>query len=86
MTIHVIAVNRLSPDALHGVIEEFVSRGGTDYGETEASLESNFRQVKHKLEEGLAVLVYDDESETTNILLHDDPLLKKLDMHSGRMP
>jgi hypothetical protein len=79
MSVHVIAVNMLSPDALHGVIEEFVSRGGTDYGEGEASLESNIRQVKHQLEKGLAVLVYDDQSETTNILVKDDPLLKKIE-------
>lgn len=78
MSIHVIAINRLSPDALHGVIEEYISRGGTDYGEREASLESNFRQVKHQLEKGTAVLVYDDESETTHILSKDDPVLKKL--------
>lgn len=83
MSFHVIPVNMLSPEALHGVIEEFISRGGTDYGEIEASLESNFRQVKHQLEKGLAVLVYDDEAETTNMLLHDDPLLKKLDMQAG---
>lgn len=83
MSFHVIPVSKLSPEALHGVIEEFISRGGTDYGEIEASPESNFRQVKHQLEKGLAVLVYDDESETTNMLLHDDPLLKKLEMNPG---
>jgi len=32
MAIHKIPVNKLSPDALQGVIEEFVSRAGTDYG------------------------------------------------------
>jgi uncharacterized protein YheU (UPF0270 family) len=37
MPAHVIPVDRLSPEALQGVIEEFVSREGTDYGETEVS-------------------------------------------------
>ena len=79
MSIHIIPVNKLSPEALQGVIEEFISRDGTDYGEIEASLETNFRQVKYKLENGLAVLIFDDETETTNIFLADDPILKKLD-------
>ena len=38
-----------------------------------------FGQVKQKLENGLAVLIYDDEMETTNIFRNDDPVLKKLD-------
>jgi uncharacterized protein YheU (UPF0270 family) len=79
MTIHKIPVNKLSPEALQGVIEEFISRYGTDYGEREASPETSFSQVKYKLETGLAVLIFDDEAETTNIFLANDPLLKKLD-------
>ncbi len=79
MSIHKIPVSRLSPDALRGVIEEFISRAGTDYGEIEAPMETKFRQVKYKLETGSAVLIFDDETETTNIFLTDDPILKKLD-------
>jgi uncharacterized protein YheU (UPF0270 family) len=79
MPIHIIPVNKLSAEALHGVIKEFISRNGTDYGEIEASMETKIRQVKQKLENGLAVLLYDDEMETTNIFRHDDPVLKKLD-------
>ncbi|MCX5811419.1 MAG: YheU family protein [Proteobacteria bacterium] len=78
MSIHIIPVNKLSPEALQGVVEEFISRDGTDYGEREASQETKFRQVKHKLENGLAVLVFDDENETTNIFLADNPILKKI--------
>jgi len=64
--------------ALQGVIEEFISRNGTDYGEIEASTEAKFRQVKQKLENGLAVLIFDDETETTNIFLANDSVLKEL--------
>jgi uncharacterized protein len=78
MSIHIIPVNKLSPDALQGVIEEFISRNGTDYGEKESSLETNFRQVKYKLEIELAVLVFDDKTMTTNIFLANDPILKSL--------
>ena len=76
--IHIIPFDKLSPQALQSVIEEFISRDGTDYGEMEASPETNFRQVKHKLEKGSAVLVFDDETGTTNIFLGDNPILKKI--------
>ena len=79
MPIHKIPVDKLSPEALQGVIEEFISRDGTDYGEMEVSRETIFRHVKQKLETGLAVLIFDDETETTNILLANDPILKKHD-------
>ncbi|MEN6508015.1 MAG: YheU family protein, partial [Smithella sp.] len=62
-----------------GVIEEFISRNGTDYGAIEASLETNFQQVKNKLKNESAVLIFDDETETTNIFPADDPILKKLE-------
>jgi uncharacterized protein YheU (UPF0270 family) len=83
MAAHRIPVNKLSPETLQGVIEEFISRAGTDYGETEAPLETKIRQVRYRLETGSAVLIFDDETETTNILSADDPLLRKLDAFTG---
>ena len=79
MSIHKIPVNKLSPEALQGVINEFISRDGTDYGEREVSPETIFRHVKQKLETGSAVLIYDDKTETTNILSADNPVLKKIE-------
>jgi uncharacterized protein len=79
MSIHIIPISKLSAKTLRGVIEEFISRNGTDYGAIEASWETNVQQVKDKLKNGSAVLIFDDETETTNIFLADDPFLKKLD-------
>ncbi|MDR2018970.1 MAG: YheU family protein [Syntrophobacterales bacterium] len=78
MSVHIIPIDRLSPQALRGVIEEFITREGTDYGEAEASREMKFGQVKRKLEAGLAVLVFDDKTETTNIFPADSPVLKNI--------
>ena len=75
MAIHIIPVNRLSVEALQNVINEFISREGTDYGEIEVSPETKFRQVRHRLETGLAVLIFDDETETTNMFLADNPVV-----------
>jgi uncharacterized protein len=75
---YIIPVNKLSPEALRGVIKEFISREGTDYGETEVSPETSFRQVQRGLEKGMAVLVFDDETETTNIFLASSPIVTRI--------
>lgn len=41
--------------------------------------ETIFKHVKQKLESKSAVLTFDDETETTNIFLVNDPVLRKLD-------
>lgn len=78
VAVHIIPIEKLSREALTGVIDEFISRDGTDYGVTEAARETKFHQIKTKLEKGIAVLVFDDESETTNIFAADNPILKKI--------
>lgn len=78
MAIHTIPVDRLNPKVLQSIIEEFISRDGTDYGEIEVPLKTKVAQVKHKLEKGAAILVFDDEAETTNIFMADNPILKKI--------
>jgi hypothetical protein len=78
MAIHIIPVHRLSPEALDGVIKEFILREGTDYGDREVLPETKLVQVKNKLEKGLAVIVFDDETETTNIISADNPILERL--------
>ena len=76
MTALKIPYDQLSSDALNGVIEEFVTRDGTDYGELEVSLETKMFQVLGQLKSGKAVIVFDPESETCNILRNDDPVFK----------
>ena len=75
MTALKIPYDQLSPEALHGVIEEFVTRDGTDYGEFEISLETKISQVLGQLKSGKAVIVFDQATETCNILKSDDPAL-----------
>ncbi|MDE2448788.1 MAG: YheU family protein [Gammaproteobacteria bacterium] len=57
----------LSAEALHGVIESFVLREGTDYGEREYSLEQKVAQVRAQLERGQARILFDPESNTVTI-------------------
>lgn len=60
------------------MIEEFVTRDGTDYGEIEVPLETKITQVLGQLAAGKVVIVFDPESETTSIMDHRDPALKAL--------
>jgi uncharacterized protein YheU (UPF0270 family) len=83
LSVHIIPINRLSREARRGVIEEFISRDGTDYGEKEALPERSFSQVKYELEKRLAILVYDNETQTTNILPADSPVAKKAKAMTG---
>ena len=57
----------LSPEALHGVIEAFITREGTDYGLHEVPLATKIAQVRHQLDAGTAVLVYDEATESCTI-------------------
>ena len=57
----------LSPDALRGVIEAFITREGTDYGMQDVPLATKVSQVQHQLDAGTAVLVYDEASDSCTI-------------------
>jgi len=57
----------LSPEALRGVLEAFVTREGTDYGTHEVSLETKVVQVRQQLDEGTAVIVYDEATDSCTI-------------------
>jgi uncharacterized protein YheU (UPF0270 family) len=59
---------QLSPEALRGVIEEFVTREGTDYGGIHIPLEDKIKQVRRQLDKGEAVVVFDEETEQCNIV------------------
>lgn len=58
---------QLSPDALRGVIEAFVTREGTDYGPQDVTLATKVRQVQHQLDAGTAVIVYDEATDSCTI-------------------
>jgi uncharacterized protein YheU (UPF0270 family) len=60
----IIPHHMLSPEALHRVIEAFITREGTDYGEHDIPLVTKVLQVCKQLDEGTAVIVYDQETES----------------------
>ena len=59
--------DELSEDALMGIIEEFVTREGTEYGSSEVSLEMKCQQVRLQLRSGKAFITFDEELQTCSI-------------------
>jgi uncharacterized protein len=65
----VIPYTELSDEALRGVLEAFVLREGTEYGERDVSLDQKVAQVTRQLRRGEAQIVFDPESETIDIVV-----------------
>jgi uncharacterized protein YheU (UPF0270 family) len=57
----------LSPEALQNLLEEFVTREGTDYGQHTYSLADKVRHVRRQVEAGRAVILYDPRTSTCHI-------------------
>jgi uncharacterized protein len=57
----------LAPETLRNLVEEFVTREGTDYGNHDYSLQDKVRHVLRQLERGNVVIIYDSKSETCHI-------------------
>ncbi len=59
----------LSRDALRGVVESFVLREGTDYGERDVPLDSKVADVMRQLEAGEVTIVYDPGTDSIDIVV-----------------
>jgi uncharacterized protein len=68
----IVPHERLSTEALSGLIEEFVTRSGTDYGRREASLAEKCAAIRTQLMSGRAVIICDPSSQACNIALSED--------------
>lgn len=68
----IIPHEQLSPEALQGLIEEFITREGTDYGWEEVPLATKVEQVKRQIERREVVIVFDQASETVSLLPRRD--------------
>lgn len=64
----IIPWQELEVATLENLIETFVLREGTDYGEQERSLEQKVADVRRQLERGDVVLVWSELHESVNIM------------------
>ena len=65
----VVPYTELSEDALRGVLESFVLREGTEYGERDVSLDQKVAQVTRQLQRREAQIVFDPETQTIDVVL-----------------
>jgi uncharacterized protein len=62
-----VPYTELPADVLQAVIESFVLREGTDYGEKELSLQDKVARVTAQLKRGEAKIIFDPETESVTI-------------------
>jgi len=66
-----IPPEQLSADALRGIIEEFITREGTEYGARELPLATKVAQVEAQLRRGEVVIDFDPVTDTVDIRPRD---------------
>lgn len=64
--------DQIAADTLQALVEEFVTRDGTDYGEHEIALSSKVSQVVKGIKNKEYVIVYDQEMDSVQIVTAAD--------------
>jgi len=63
-----VPYTELSAELLRAVVESFVLREGTDYGQRELSLEEKVARMIGQLKRGEASIVFDPDTDSVTIL------------------
>ena len=64
----IIPYNELSKEALQALIEDFVTRDGTDYGQDELSMQEKSAHLFALLKTGELLISYNEESESCGLV------------------
>lgn len=64
----IIPYQQLAPETLTALLEDYVTRDGTDYGEVEQSLEIKVEQVRQLLARKEVVIAFDPHTETVGVI------------------
>lgn len=70
----IIPWQELADDTLQNLLEEFVSRDGTDYGEQEVPLGTRAEQMRAALKRGHWVIWFDENSQSAQLLSKEQAL------------
>ncbi len=64
----IVPLDKMSEGALEGLIQEFVLREGTDYGQNEVTLQKKNEQIKKRLLAGHIFVVFDPKEQSASIV------------------
>jgi len=64
----IIPFDTIDEETLQSLVESFVLREGTDYGEVEIGLQEKVEQIVEQLRSGDIVIEYSEEHESVNII------------------
>lgn len=67
----IIPHQQLTRETLDALIEEFVTREGTEYGAQDVTLATKVEQVRQQLERGTVVIVFDPAIASTSLIPAD---------------
>ena len=67
-----IPIAELDPATLLNVVDDLVTRDGTDYGAEERTREQKTRALMRQLERGEAKLVFDPATETIGLMTKEE--------------
>jgi len=68
----VIPPEQLTREVLIGIVESYITREGTDYGEHELDLDSKVKRLLPQVLKGEVLIMYDEESQSVNLVPKDD--------------
>jgi uncharacterized protein YheU (UPF0270 family) len=66
-----VPLDRINPDTLRKMVEEFVTREWSDLTDSDCTFEEKIEQVLQQLQENRIKVVFDLTSETCNIVSAD---------------
>ncbi len=67
----IIPYNELSKDALQTLIEDFVTRDGTDYGDNEKSMQEKAEHLLALLKTGDLLITYNEDTKDCGLVTKD---------------
>lgn len=68
----IIPPSKLPAHTLRNILEEFITRDGTDYGEQELSLEEKVDRLFPQVATGEVLIVFDEALETIQLVHKQD--------------
>ena len=61
----------ICPEALKGLLEEYASRDGTDYGLVEVTIDEKTKILREQLERGELSILFDEETQEFDIVMRE---------------